>query len=369
MKKLVLAALVSVLAAGGVSGQTVGELFQKAKQQVKVASYSDALTTLDALDAETSKEGHENERKMAVGAIAFLRGVCHASLGKPDEARAEFQTYLSFTPNASIDAAMYPKKAVAAFEDARKTMASGAKPAPAETASLASSYAKFRETTPGPPENLNEKWADGPVRLLMTGEEKSEWSRLSDPVSRSEFVTKFWAARDARPETPGNEFRHEFERRVAYADANFAQNEVRGSLTDRGMVFVLIGPPTWVGRKPIRTGEDSSDAAGMSTSSRNDVTSALAASNSGTNRTTSGNQAVIADRMTGPGTRILDSAANWRETWHYRRELLPASIPYHQVDFDFITRKGYGTNVLQRDAAALATLEAAKRARTNGRAS
>ncbi len=75
------------------------------------------------------------------------------------------------------------------------------------------------------------------------------------------------------------------------------------------------------------------------------------------------------DRMTGPGTRILDSAANWREVWHYRRELLPAAIPYHQVDFDFITRKGYGKNVLQRDAITLSTLEAARRAKTGGRSS
>lgn len=365
MKKFLLFVLVSVLATGAVSAQTVLELFQKAKQQVKAASYPEALTTLDVLDAETSKEGHESEHKMAEGPLAFLRGVCHAALGRTDEARTDFQTYLSFSPNASMDASMYPRKAVAVFEEARKSLASGAKPPAVEMSSLATSYAKFRETTPGAPENLNEGWANGPVRFLMTGEEKIEWSRLSDPVSRSEFVTKFWAARDVRPETPGNEFRHEYERRVAFADANFAQDEVRGSLTDRGMVFVLIGPPTWVGRKPIRTGDDSSDASGMSTSNRNDVTTALA----GAGRTTSGNQAAIADRITGPGTRILDAGANWRETWHFRRELLPANIPYHQVDFDFITRKGYGKNVLQRDATVLSTLEAAKRARTAGRAS
>lgn len=239
---------------------------------MRAASYTDALTTLDALDAETAKEGRESERKMAEGPLAFLRGVCDAALGKSDEARAQFQTYLTLVPNASIDASMYPKKAVVAFEDARKSLASGGKPAPAEMSSLATSYAKFRGTTPAAPENLNEAWGNGPVRFLMTAEEKTEWSRLSDPVSRSEFVTKFWTSRDLRPETPDNEFRQEFERRVAFADANFSQDEVRGSVTDRGMVFVLVGPPTWVGRKPIRTGEDSADAAGMSTSTRNDVT-------------------------------------------------------------------------------------------------
>ena len=40
---------------------------------------------------------------------------------------------------------------------------------------------------------------------------------MFDPVSRSEFVTAFWKARDPRPETVENEFREEFEKRVAFA--------------------------------------------------------------------------------------------------------------------------------------------------------
>ena len=35
---------------------------------------------------------------------------------------------------------------------------------------------------------------------------------------------------------------------------------------------------------------------------------------------------------------------------------LPAGVPYQQVDLEFITRKGYGKNVLQRDDKALNTL-------------
>ena len=41
------------------------------------------------------------------------------------------------------------------------------------------------------------------------------------------------------------------------------------------MVFVLLGPPTWVGRKPIRTGEDVNDPKGMSMYSDQDVANAL----------------------------------------------------------------------------------------------
>jgi GWxTD domain-containing protein len=179
---------------------------------------------------------------------------------------------------------------------------------------------------------------------------------MFNPVSRSEFVTAFWRARDPRPETAENEFREEFEKRVAFADSHFTEDEIRGSLTDRGMVFLLLGPPTYIGRRPIRAGEDSSEPAGMARYSRNDIT-AVEKTGGNTNA-----KNVVIDNMTGPGTRMLDGGANWREVWHYRRELLPKGLPYGQVDFEFITRQGYGKNVLQREAASLNTIDAARRA-------
>ena len=56
-----------------------------------------------------------------------------------------------------------------------------------------------------------------------------------------------------------------------------------------------------------------------------------------------------------------DGSSNWREIWHYRRELLPKGVGYQQVDVEFITKRGYGVNVIQRDPATLATLGAAAR--------
>jgi hypothetical protein len=41
---------------------------------------------------------------------------------------------------------------------------------------------------------------------------------------------------------------------------------------------------------------------------------------------------------------------------------LPKGIPYQQVDFEFVTRKDYGINVLQRNSEPVNTLEAAKTA-------
>jgi GWxTD domain-containing protein len=188
----------------------------------------------------------------------------------------------------------------------------------------------------------------------MTPEERREFSRLPDSISRSEFITHFWKSRDPKPETPENEFREELEKRTAFADAKFAQDETRGSLTDRGMVFILLGPPTYAGRKPLTSGEDAADSLALFQYRPSDVKAASVGGG------TTSQQAARIDRVTGPGSKAIDAASNWREVWHYRREVLPRGVPYLQVDFEFVTKQGYGENVLQRDTQALDTLEKAK---------
>ena len=361
MKKTLSFVLLSLAVALAAVAEGPGELFQKAKEQVKSARWQEALTTLDALDAATRDPGFAPQRKQLEPALAFYRAVSMANLDRAADAQAQFQIYLTATPNASLDRAMYTKKTMDAFENARKAMVRTDEPAPGMP-SLATSYRDFRPTDAVLSDPPGERWADGPVKVLLTADDKRQWAGLMDPASRSEFITKFWAARDSKPETPDNEFRQEFEKRVAFADKNFVQGETRGSLTDRGMVFLLLGPPTYVGRKPLATGDDASDSQGMSSVGSHDaeinVSNAVGATAGGKMSTSARNS--ITDRSSGPGTRMTDSGANWREIWHYRRELLPSGVPYQQVDFEFITRKGYGVNVLQRDSAALATLDAAK---------
>jgi hypothetical protein len=49
-----------------------------------------------------------------------------------------------------------------------------------------------------------------------------------------------------------------------------------------------------------------------------------------------------------------------REVWHYRRDRLPKSVRFNEVDFEFVTKKGYGDSVLQRDNRVLAALDDAR---------
>ena len=338
-----------------------GELFQKAKAQFAGGSYAEALATLGELETESQKPENEGSRAPLTPALAFYRGACLAELGKAAEAQSEFAVFLSLQPNAGIDRAAFPKKTFAAFESARKASAKASDFTP--VASIFTAYQEFK-----PPANIsepvNEGWGNTAVKWIMTAGEKKEWAQLSSGSERAEFIEKFWNARDPHTGSAENTFRTSFERRVAFADANFPQDEKqRGSLTDRGMVFVLLGPPTYIGRKPLTTAEDTSSAAGMSTVSSNDINTAVNSMNAGGSKPSTSGRAAMVDRMSGPTSTALGSEANWREIWHYRKELLPPGIPYLQVDIEFITKKGYGQNVMQRsEMRVLSTIEAAKKA-------
>ncbi len=356
--------LVLLFGAAAAGAATLPELLQKAKGEFGSGSFSDALRTLSEIEAESGKPGLERDRVALEPIVAFYRGATFASLGKKEEARANFAIFLKYQPNAALDAGLYSKKVIAALEEARRAL-------PREERAEASVDAAYRTFVAPPTAAAAEtgpEWWEGPVRYVLSPTERQDYERLSDAASRSAFVVDFWQKRDPTPETPDNEARAEFEKRVAFADSRFTQQETRGSLTDRGMVFVLLGPPTYVGRKPLTTGEDGPGDSGLSRTRPSAARVALGPGGRTESATRSGGaaRAAAADAVAGPGRTITDAAANWREVWHYRKEKLPAGIPYLQVDFEFVTKRGYGENVLQRDPQALDTLERAKAGRRSG---
>ena len=334
---------------------TPPELFRKAKDEVKLGSYDSALKTLEELETAANQPGFEKDKAALAPVLAFYKGVCHAGLGKTEEARAEFGAYLATSPNASMDPAMYPKKVVAVFEDVRK---GAAKPEEGGGQGLTAAYHSFKVPDPGSRPPDDEGWADGPVRVFLSPAEADEYRHLPDAASRSEFIIKFWKARDPKPETPENEFRNEYEKRVAFADQYFVQGEKRGSLTDRGMVFVLLGLPARSSQKPMQTGDDTADTAGVSLyTPAAQAESTIGGKSTGLTRTQT---LVNTDRTQGPGTSLNSPSQNWKEVWRYYRKDLPGRLPFEWVDFQFITKPGYGENVLQRDPACLDAIERAK---------
>lgn len=83
------------------------------------------------------------------------------------------------------------------------------------------------------------------ARLIMTNEEIQIYKHLPDIQARDEFISEFWQKRDPFPETPENENKTEFERRIAYANRWFKENRPSGRGWDspRGRILLLLGEP------------------------------------------------------------------------------------------------------------------------------
>lgn len=89
-----------------------------------------------------------------------------------------------------------------------------------------------------------QEFAEGPAQYYMTDAEKNAWKSIRTDQEAERFIALFWARRDPTPMTPQNEFREGFEARVRIADENFEQGRTRGSMTDRGRVFITLGGAT-----------------------------------------------------------------------------------------------------------------------------
>ncbi|HTY40733.1 MAG TPA: GWxTD domain-containing protein [Thermoanaerobaculia bacterium] len=320
------------------------ELFAKAKAQFRGGGYAESLATLEKLDAAARAPGLEAAREKIAPSVAFYRGADLAALGRKSEAVAEFKTYLASAPASRLDPSMYPKPVLEAFAEARDEVHQSSAPAGGAESGLAEAYARFR-ATPASAAAADENWADGAVRFLMTAEEKAQWQGLGDTVARAEFVALFWQRRDPTPETPENEYRAEIERRIQFANAAFAQGEKRGSETDRGMVFVLMGPPSAVVTGSLKSEDDP-------------IQTARAAPGQELVKEVNGRVTLQSVSLEAKSSERIQGR---RETWRYRRDRLPPSIAYNEASFDFLTKDGYGTAVLQREPGALALLELAAR--------
>ena len=358
MKRMALGASLIALALlrSPVAAQSLPELFQNLKSEVHAGAWGDALKTLGTLQTEATRPGNEKSFAKLQGPMAFYRGVCEANLDQTEQAVGNFVEFLQIEPNSTIDAAVHSKKAVAAFDEARTITARRAP-------SIAEAYRAF---TPPPAaagrDAADEYWANGPVQWILTASEKAEWTALTDPNARAVFVERFWKARESLPGANGRSYRDEFERRVAFADSTMPEEaERRGSLTDRGMVFVLLGPPAYATRQFLRGGEDL-ETAGLSRVESQEQKIALkggAAAGSAPAGSTGG-KVSIWNRYQGPEHRALSTDDEFIEVWTYDPPRLPRGVPYQQVDVHYVTKKSGKKSTLQRDPATSNTLGAAR---------
>jgi GWxTD domain-containing protein len=92
-------------------------------------------------------------------------------------------------------------------------------------------------------------WPDKEVKWIITDEERQAFKLLTNDEEREQFVESFWYRRNPAPESPENEFRDEYYRRVLYANERFSSG-ILGSMTDRGHIYIVYGPPDEIESHP-----------------------------------------------------------------------------------------------------------------------
>ena len=88
----------------------------------------------------------------------------------------------------------------------------------------------------------DEKWMEVEVGPIITKQEIAMFQEI-DKDDRKLFKELFWMRRDNNLATRDNEFRDLYERRIKSANDSFKSQGRKGSESDMGKVFLLMGPP------------------------------------------------------------------------------------------------------------------------------
>lgn len=89
------------------------------------------------------------------------------------------------------------------------------------------------------------------IRYEATGDEMDILEEIEDPRQRVEAWNCFWAIRDPIPATSGNEALQEYFRKIQVANNTWKSALRPGYLSDRGRVFITLGPPDEVTQRPV----------------------------------------------------------------------------------------------------------------------
>lgn len=98
-------------------------------------------------------------------------------------------------------------------------------------------------------ESPYKKWLEEEVPYIITDEERKSFKNLATDDEREQFIEAFWNRRNPNPNTPENEFKEEYYRRIAYANEHFASG-IQGWRTDRGRIYIMYGPADEVDTHP-----------------------------------------------------------------------------------------------------------------------
>jgi GWxTD domain-containing protein len=149
-----------------------------------------------------------------------------------------------------------------------------------------------------PLSEASKQWLEEVVPYIITAREKDVFLSLPTESDRGQFIETFWKKRDPNPQTAENEFKLEYYRRIALANKFFGVGGIPGWRTDRGRLFILLGPPKEI------------------------------------------------ERDLSPSGSILTISQGPKETWQYWGLPNP-NLPYN-LEFTFVDKFGTGNYMLQQ---------------------
>jgi len=111
-----------------------------------------------------------------------------------------------------------------------------------------------QEAKKEPLSEWSKQWLEEVVSYIITEAEKSVFLSLPNEEERGRFIQSFWEKKDPDPSTPENEFKIAYYKRIAIANKLFGFSKKDGWRTDRGKIFILLGPPQEIQRDFSPTG-------------------------------------------------------------------------------------------------------------------
>jgi len=89
----------------------------------------------------------------------------------------------------------------------------------------------------------SKQWLEEVVPYIINEAEKKIFVNLPTEAERGKFIANFWKRRDPIPETQENEFKLDYYKRIAMANKFFGASGIDGWRTERGKIYILLGPP------------------------------------------------------------------------------------------------------------------------------
>ena len=94
------------------------------------------------------------------------------------------------------------------------------------------------------------------VHFLLSAPDEDKFLALN-PGEQERVLADLWARRDPTPGTPRNEFREDFLKRIATANARYTRASIGpGMYSDMGRVYIRYGEPSEVVREVIPAGDE-----------------------------------------------------------------------------------------------------------------